>query len=291
MDADAAGNVVEGTLFVCGVEAKILFDPRSTHSFLSPMFAKLIDVPASELEFILTVTKPVGKQVECSTYYPSCTVKIDGVTFPADLILLDIPDFDVISGMDWLSDQHATMDCFNKTISFKLDGTSSKVKFHGEKRVSQASLISTLSTVKLLRSGCEGFIAFFIEDKQSQGVEKILVVCEFPDVFPEEIPGLPPVREVKFTIELTPGTAPISIALYRMAPAKLGELKLQLQELLKKGFIRPSISPWGAPVLFVKKNDGSLRIYIDYRRLNQVTIKNKYLLPRIDELFDQLQRA
>ena len=122
-------------------------------------------------------------------------------------------------------------------------------------------------------------------------MENIPVVREFPDVFPEEIPGLPPVREVEFTIELMPGTAPISIALYRMALAELGELKIQLQELLEKGFVRPSVSPWGAPVLFIKKKDGSLRMCIDYRRLNQVTIKNRYPLPRIDELFDQLQGA
>ena len=116
-------------------------------------------------------------------------------------------------------------------------------------------------------------------------------MCEFPDIFLEEIPGLPPMREVEFTIKLLLGTAPISIAPYRMAPAELGELKLQLQELLSKGFIRPSVSPWGAPVLFVKKKDGSLRMCIDYRRLNHVIAKNKYPLPRIDKLFDQLQGA
>ena len=189
------------------------------------MFVKLIDVPTSELEFILTVTTPVGKQVVCTTYYPSCTVKIGDVTFPVDLILLDMHDFDVIIGMDWLSGHYATMDCFNKTISFELDGTSPEVEFHGEKRVPQASVISALSAVKLLTSGCKGFIAFIIKDKQSQGVEQIPIVCEFPDVFPEEIPGLPPVREVEFTIELMPGTTPISIAPYRMAPRELGELK------------------------------------------------------------------
>ena len=139
--------------------------------------------------------------------------------------------------------------------------------------------------------GCEAFIAFITKDKRFQGVEDIPVENEFLDVFPKEIPGLPPLREVEFTIELLPGTAPISIAPYRMAPAELGELKLQLQVLLSKGFIRLSVSPWGSPVLFVKKKDGSLRMCIDYRRLNHVTIKNKYPLRRIDELFDQLQGA
>ena len=102
---------------------------------------------------------------------------------------------------------------------------------------------------------------------------------------------MPPIREVEFTIKLLPGTASISISPYRMAPVELGELKLQLQDLLSKGFIRPSVSPWVAPVLFVKKKDGSLRMCIDYRRLNHMTVKNKYPLPRIDELFGQLQGA
>ena len=96
-------------------------------------------------------------------------------------------------------------------------------------------------------------------------IESVPVVCEFPDVFPEELPGLPPVREVEFGIELIPGTTPISIAPYRMAPLELKELKTQLQELTDKGLVRPSSSPWGAPVLFVKKKDGSMRLCIDYR--------------------------
>ena len=114
---------------------------------------------------------------------------------------------------------------------------------------------------------------------------------EFQDVFPIDLSGLPPDRDVEFTIELLPGTAPISVTPYRMAPTELRELKTQLQELLEKGYIRPSISPWGAPVLFVKKKDGTLRLCIDYRQLNRVTIKNKYPLPRVDDLFDQLQGA
>ena len=119
-------------------------------------------------------------------------------------------------------------------------------------------------------------------------INDIPVVCEFPDVFPEELPGLPPNRETEFTIEVTPGVAPVSIPPYRMAPLELQELKKQLQELLDKGYIRPSVSPWGMPVLFVKKKDGTLRLCIDYRKLNQATMKNKYPLPRIEDLLDQL---
>ena len=116
-------------------------------------------------------------------------------------------------------------------------------------------------------------------------------MSEFPEVFPEDLPGLPPDREIEFSIDLLLGSGPISKAPYRMAPAELKELKEQLQELLDKGFIRPSVSPWGAPVLFVKKKDGSMRLCIDYKEINRVTVRNKYPLPRIDDLFDQLQGA
>jgi hypothetical protein len=119
-------------------------------------------------------------------------------------------------------------------------------------------------------------------------IQNIPVVCEFPDVFPEDLPGLPPERDVEFVIDLKPDTAPISRRSYRMPPNELAELKTQLQDLLEKGFIRPSSSPWGCPAIFVKKKDQTLRMCVDYRPLNEVIIKNKYPLPRIDILFDQL---
>ena len=119
----------------------------------------------------------------------------------------------------------------------------------------------------------------------------IRTVRLFLDVFPKELCWVPPDQEVEFGLNLLPGTAPVSIAPYRMAPKELVELKAQIQELLDRGFIRPSVSPWGAPVLFVKKKDGTMRMCIDYRQLNKLTIKNKYPLPRIDDLFDQLRGA
>jgi hypothetical protein len=124
-----------------------------------------------------------------------------------------------------------------------------------------------------------------------QEIQDILVVCEFPNVFPEDLPGLPPKRDVEFVIELKLGTTPISRRSYRMPPNELAELKTQLQDLLEKGFIRPSSSPWGCPAIFVKKKDQTLRMCVDYRPLDEVTIKNKYPLPRIDILFDQLTGA
>jgi hypothetical protein len=124
----------------------------------------------------------------------------------------------------------------------------------------------------------------------SQG-SQVLVVNEFPNVFPKELPGMPPDRDIEFVIELKPGTVPIYKTPYRMATPELAELKEHIKQLLEKGFIHPSSSPWGAPLIFVPKKDGTQRLCMDYRALNEVTTKNKYPLPRIDDLFDQLRGA
>ncbi|KAJ8760210.1 hypothetical protein K2173_011080 [Erythroxylum novogranatense] len=144
----------------------------------------------------------------------------------------------------------------------------------------------------MMKNGCEAFLAYVIYSRVDRGkLEDIPVVREFSDVFPEELPGLPPARKIEFPIELHQCCMPISIRLHWMAPVELKELKEQLEELMEKGYIRQSSLPWGAPILFVKKKDGSLRMCVDYRKLNQVTVKNRYPLPRIDDLFDQLQGA
>ena len=145
-------------------------------------------------------------------------------------------------------------------------------------------------------SKCHGQLAGWLasltlEDEVRPDLDLPRVVCEYEDVFLDELLGLPPQRVVDFGIELHLGTSPISMTPHRMAPVELQELRVQLQELLDKGFIRPSTSPWGAPVLFAKKKDKTLRLCIDYRQLNRVTIKNRYPMPRIDDLFDQLRGA
>ena len=130
-----------------------------------------------------------------------------------------------------------------------------------------------------------------LEDEVRTDLDLPRVVCEYEDVFTDELSRLPPQRVVDFGIELHPGTSPISMTPHRMALVELQELRVQQHELLDKGFIRPSTSPWGAPVLFAKNKDKTLRLCIDYRQLNRVTIKNRYPLPRIDDLFDQLRGA
>nr|GFC76403.1 putative reverse transcriptase domain, aspartic peptidase domain protein [Tanacetum cinerariifolium] len=152
--------------------------------------------------------------------------------------------------------------------------------YHGSLPGKSMQIISALQARTLLSHGCECFLAT-IHDTTSDvpSIHDQSIVSEFPDVFPDELPGIPPVHEVEFNIELIPGAEPISKAPYRMAPIELKELKDQLQELLERGFIRPSVSPWGAPVLFVKKKDNSMRLCIDYRELNKITIHNRYPLP------------
>ncbi|RVW16036.1 hypothetical protein CK203_079078 [Vitis vinifera] len=139
------------------------------------------------------------------------------------------------------------------------------------------------------RKGCQGFLAYMVSDENDLKLEDIPIARDFPNIFPDNLLSLPPVKKVEFTIDLVVGTLPNSKTPYWMAPVELKKLKAQLQELLDKGFIRPSVSPWETLVLFVKKNDGSIRLYIDYRELNKVTVRYKYHFSHNDDLFDQLQ--
>nr|GFB79079.1 putative reverse transcriptase domain-containing protein [Tanacetum cinerariifolium] len=213
-------------------------------------------------------------------------------------------EFDIILGMDWLTEHHATIDCRSYRVIFG-DIHAPEFIYHGSLPGKSMQIIFALQARTLLSHGCEGFLAT-IHDTTSDvpSIHDQPIVSEFPDVFPDELLGIPPVREVEFNIKLISGAEPISKAPYRMALIELKELKDQLQELLERelkelndqlqellerGFIRPSVSPWGAPVLFIKKKDGNMRLCIDYRELNKITIRNRYPLPRIDDLFDQLQ--
>ena len=284
-------EVIIGTLYVFDYPAVTLIDPGATHSFMSSRMAVLANVPSSPLLGDWQVSLPSGDVLRVAWVYKNCKITVGDHSLEVNLIPLDMVDLDVILGMDFLEKHQAVVDCFRKTVLFRSPGKP-EFTFCGERNNLSTCLISALSAEKLLKKGCEAYLAHVVSTSVGVlSISDILVVEEFIDVFPEDLPGLPPAREIDFTIDLPPCTTPISQAPYRMAPAELHELKIQLQELVDKGFIRPSISPWGAPVLFVKKKDGSLRLCIDYRKLNQVTVRNKYPLPRIDDLFDQLRGA
>ncbi|KAI3692396.1 hypothetical protein L6452_32211 [Arctium lappa] len=176
-----------------------------------------------------------------------------------------IGGLDVVVGMDWLAKNQANIVCSKKLIRLPVS-SGEMVVIYGER------IKAYVIDVKL----------------EKKKLKDMKVVREFPDVFPDKLSGLPPDHQVEFRIDFVSGVAPIARAPYRLAPFEMQEMMAQLQELLEKGFIRPNSSPWGAPVLFVKKKDGTMRMCIDYRELNKATVKNKYPLPRIDDLFDQL---
>ncbi|GJT35903.1 putative reverse transcriptase domain-containing protein [Tanacetum coccineum] len=209
---------------------------------------------------------------------------------------VELGSFDAIIGMDWLAKYQAVIVCAEKIV--RIPWRNKTLIIHGDGstqgNVTRLNIISCTKTLKYIEKGFPIFLAHVttkeIEDKsEKKRLEDVPIVQDFPEVFPEDLPGLPPTRQVEFQIDLVPGAAPVARAPYRLAPSEMKELSEQLKELSDKGFIRPSSSPWGAPVLFVKKKDGSFRMCIDYRELNKLTVKNRYPLPRIDDLLDQLQ--
>ncbi|GKB85651.1 putative reverse transcriptase domain-containing protein, partial [Tanacetum coccineum] len=262
-------NIVTGTFTLNNHFATTLFDSGADYSFVSTTFIPLLGLEPSELGFKYEIEIASGQLVEIDKVIKGCKLEIEGHVFDIDLIPFGHGSFDVIIGMDWLSNYKAEIICHEKVVRIPLpDGKVLRVL--GERPEEKA---------RFLMGAKAG-------DKKQ---EEIVVVRDFPEVFPDDLSGLPPIREIEFRIELIPRATPVAKSPYRLAPSELEELSGQLKELQDKGFIRPSSSPWGAPVLFVKKKDGSFRMCIDYRELNKLTVKNRYPLPRIDDLFDQLQ--
>ncbi|XP_063941268.1 uncharacterized protein LOC135149473 [Daucus carota subsp. sativus] len=290
-DAANSSGTITGTLPIGNSNATVLFDTGATHTFVSTSYVKHLCIAPTTLLYGVSVANPMGLNMSVNVQYLECVVRLEDRELSVDLLPIPMRDFDVILGMDWLEQHKATIDCQQMKIIFG-DPISPEFEFQGSKLNSLEKFISAIKARKMIAHGCDGYLAHIVDSSIEQTkLDDVSVAREFPDVFPEDLDGLPPHREVEFSIDLIPGAQPISKAPYRMAPLELQELKEQLQELLDKGFIRPSVSPWGAPVLFMKKKDGSMRLCIDYRELNRITVKNRYPLPRIDDLFDQLQGA
>ncbi|GJY52878.1 putative reverse transcriptase domain-containing protein, partial [Tanacetum coccineum] len=262
-------NVVTGTFSLNDHFATVLFDSGADYSFISTKFLPLINMKPSVISPGYEIEIASGVIVEANKIIRGCRLELDGHTFIIDLIPFGYGSFDVVVGMDWLSKLRAKIVCYEKIVQIPLSN-GDILEVHGERPEGN---LKQLKTMKV----------------NEPKLEDIPVVREFPGVFSEDLSGLPPSREVEFCIELIPGAVPVAKSPYRLAPTEMQELSNQLKELQEKGFIRPSSSPWGAPVLFVKKKDGSFRMCIDYRELNKLTVKNRYPLPRIDDLFDQLQ--
>nr|XP_043625607.1 uncharacterized protein LOC122597036 [Erigeron canadensis] len=289
--AKESPDVVSGTFLVYDTPAKVLFDSGANRSFVATRFTKCIHLQLSFLESPLLVEVAGDQTYVIKNVYLGCSLTINFENFKANLIPMGLGEFDVILGMDWLGQHEVSICCTDKSVHLKTPNGKDMV-IYGERNQDSLPLCTYARARRLISRGCKAFLAHVIDsNKESKLISEIPVVNKFIDVFPDDLPGFPPDRQIDFKIDLVPGATPIAKAPNRLAPTEMREMMEQLQELLDKGFIRQSSSTWGALVLFVKKKDGSLRMYIDYRELNKVTIKNKYHLPRIDDNFDQLQGA
>ncbi|KAJ9544482.1 hypothetical protein OSB04_024189 [Centaurea solstitialis] len=284
-------RVITGTFLINDHYASVIFDSGADRSFVSLGFRPLIPLASESLDEVYSIELADGRELKAHDVLLNCTLSLADELFSIDLIPIELGSFDAVVGMDWLSQNRATIGCYEKTVRIQLsDGRTLVIE--GERPNRSLGIVSCMKAHSYLRKRYIAFLVQVVGKKpEAKKLEDIPVVRSYPEVFPDELPGLPPTRQVEFRIDLIPGAAPVAKAPYRLAPAEMRELSNQIQELLDKGFIQPSSSPWGAPVLFVKKKDGSLRMCIDYRELNKLTIKNRYPLPRIDDLFDQLQGA
>ncbi|GJR46804.1 reverse transcriptase domain-containing protein [Tanacetum coccineum] len=288
-------NVVNGTFLINNVYASVLFDTGVDRSFVSYAFSKYIDIHPTTLDTNYSVELADGKSLTTNTILSGCTLNLQNHLFKIDLLPIELGSFDVIVGMDWMAEHRAEVVCYEKYIRvpYENDMLIIQGERNGVKNESRLEVISSIRTQKYIDQGCQAFLIQMMKEEETEiperRIEDVPIVKDFPKVFPKDLPRLPLTRQVEFHIELIPGAAPVAHAPYRLAPAEMKELAEQLKELSNKGFIRPSSSPWGAPILFVKKKDGSFRMCIDYRELNKLTVKNRYPLPRIDDLFDQLQ--
>ncbi|KAL8103729.1 hypothetical protein AgCh_028072 [Apium graveolens] len=265
-DAVQNSEVIAGTLLLNNVKAKVLIDSGATRSFISETFVDKLQCDKMIMSEVVNEVIANQEKISVNQFCPKCEIDISGYKFSADLILFKLGEFDIILGMDWLGENNAKINCKTKKVYLKVK-SGEKVVFKGQRQ--EQLFLTIVQAKKLLRKGCESFLAYVVDsEKGNPNIEDIPVVNEFPDVFPNELPGLPPDRQIEFEINLAPGTEPVSKAPYRMVLAEMKELASQLQELLDKGVIRPN-----------------------YRELNKVTIKNRYPLPRIDDLFDQLKGA
>ncbi|KAA3473363.1 DNA/RNA polymerases superfamily protein [Gossypium australe] len=244
-----------------------------THSYFSMNLVSSKNLSIESTEF-----NPLDKYVLVDKVCKNCPLMSRGYYFLADLMLLPFDEFDVILGMHCLTLHDAVVNCRRNTIEFKCQH-SEILRIESDESSRLPTIISSLLAQKYVRKGCNSYLAYVLDTK----IGSASIVCEYPNEFPEELPELPLIRDVEFAIELVPRTSPISIAPYRMAPTELKELKAQLLELINRGFARSSFSPWGARGVVCKE-----KRWID-EILNKVTIKNKYHLPRIDDLFDQLK--
>ncbi|GJT60457.1 putative reverse transcriptase domain-containing protein [Tanacetum coccineum] len=275
-------NVVTGTFLLNNRYVTILFDSGADKSFVDVRFSHLLDIKPTKLNTSYEVELADRKVVCINTVLKGCTLNLLDHLFDIDLMPIDLGTFNVIIGMDWLVERDAVIMCSKKEVHVPYKNKTLVVK--GYSGASRLKLISCIKARKYIERGSELFLAQVTEKEPSKKqLQDVPMIRNFPEVFPDNLPGLPPPRQVEFRIELVPRAAPVAHAPYRLAPSELKELSDQLKELLEKGFIRPSSSPWGAPVLFVKKKDGSF-LFMDLMNRVCKPYLDKFVIVFIDDI-------
>ena len=265
--AETSEEVVTGKIMIHSKLFLALFDSGASHIYISDSFTALHFIPVKYLDHQWEISTRNGVVIS-NRICIDCPVELCNRTLAVDMLVLDTKGYDVILGMTWLNKYHVVIDCRNKKVIFRIP---LQPEFQFDREHKSAKRKTQMTTVEIQKKG-------------------VPVWNEFSRVF-EEISGLLPDRMVESSIDTIRGTVPISKSPYRMALTELAIVKKQLQEYFDKRLIRSNTSAWGAPVLLANKKDGGKRLCIDYLELNKVTIKNKYPLPRINDLFDQLNGA
>ncbi|GKF01555.1 putative reverse transcriptase domain-containing protein, partial [Tanacetum coccineum] len=246
-DAEPQGlNVVTGTFLLNNCYAFVLFDLVSDRSFVDTRFSSMLDIDTIKIGASYELELADGMVVSTNTVLKGCTLNLVNHIFKIDLMPIELGTFDVIISMDWLVKHDAVIVCGEKVV--RIPYRNKMLTVENDKGVSRLKVISCLKSRKYVKRGCHLFLAYIMEKKSKEKrMEDVPVIHDFPKVFPKELPRLPLPRQVEFRIDIVSGVAPVVHAPYRVAPSEMKELSVQLQELLEKGFIRPSSSPWGAP--------------------------------------------
>jgi hypothetical protein len=287
--AEYQSHMIEVEGMINNQTIAILIDSRASDSYIDPKMVESSQLPRSKYGKSWLVHLAIGAIRKFNEMVKSCLIDMNGLDTKADLNILPVGSYDCLIGMDWLDQHHTLLDYHKKAFTCLYEEGNLR-KVWGIPRAVTIREISSLQLKKCYRKGCQIIVAHLAETPRDKvpNLEDYVVLEYFQDVF-KEVPRLPPRRDIDFSINLIPRATPISKTPYRMSTPELKKLQMQLEELLKKGYICLSVSPWGAPVLFVIKKDGTISLCIDFRQLNKVPVKNKYPLPRIDDLFDQLK--
>nr|GEV88763.1 putative reverse transcriptase domain-containing protein [Tanacetum cinerariifolium] len=275
---DLDSNVMTGTFLLNNRYAFVLFNTGADKSFVSTAFSSQINITLSTLDHCYDVELANGRIIGLNTILRACTLNLLNHPFNINLMPVELGSFDAIIGMDWVAKYQAVIACAEKIVLIPWGNKTLIIHGDGSNQgnTTRLNIISRTKTEKYMMKGFPIFLAHVttkeVKDKsKKKRLENVPIVQNFPEVFSKDLSGLPLTRPVEFQIDLVPGAAPVARAPYRLAPSEMKELSEQLKELFDKGFIRPSSSPWGAPVLFVKKKDGSFRMCIDYQELNKLT--------------------